>query len=175
LRRLSECGACIVLGCTAVSWCLAQQHDTFSQVLQRALRSSADRFRDLEGVRIENRKRHYFFEAKVYLPEASYCRVFNQEGPVYCCEWRDKGYSASKTRYQNLIQNIESSLGPGWTKTVKSGKLRNEVLFRAERRPVVQAILDSEPPETYVLVLPAEPSRDGFVGKIPSMEEFAHP
>ena len=94
---------------------------------------------------------------------------------VYCCEWRDKGYSASKTRYQTLLGNIESSLGPGWTKTVKSGKLRREVLFTAEGRPVVHAILDMEPPEAYVIVLPAEASADGFVGKIPTIDEFVHP
>src|SRR5947207_3295794 len=105
-------GVCIVLACVAFSRCLAQQpqnetresktasHNQFGPVLQRVLASSADRFRGLEGARIENRKRDHFFEAKLYLPEANYCRIFNQGDLVYCCEWRDKGYSGSKIRYQ---------------------------------------------------------------------------
>src|SRR5216684_5731821 len=111
LTRLRVCGLCIVLGGIAFSWSLAQQlpgaqpesksssQNAFSEALQNAMRSSAIRFRDLEGARIENRKRDYFFEAKIYLPEATYCRIFNQGGLVYCCEWKDKGYSASKARY----------------------------------------------------------------------------
>ncbi len=177
-----QSGFCIILAaCAAFSFYPAQRdakshlHDGFGPALQRALHSSLDRFRELEGARIENRKRDYFFESKIYLPEAKYCRIFNHRGwTVFCCEWRDRGYSSSKARYQNLIGNTESALGPEWTKNLKAGK-RQEALFTAEGKPTVQVMLDSEPLETYVLILPPNGSKGGFVGRIPTMEEFVHP
>ncbi len=145
-------------------------------MLQQALRSSLDRFRELEGARVENRKREYFFESKIYLPEANYCRIFSHQGfMVFCCEWRDKASSPSKTRYQSLIGTTQNALGAEWTKTVKAGKARQEVLFTAEGKPTVHVMLDAEPPEAYVLVLPPNASKSGFAGRIPTMEEFVHP
>jgi len=76
--------------------------------------------------------------------------------------------------YQNLIGNTESALGPEWTKNLKAGK-RQEALFTAEGKPTVQVMLDSAPLETYVLILPPDAPKGGFVGRIPTMEEFVHP
>src|SRR4029453_12730379 len=60
----------------------------FKKILEYVLKGSADRFHNVEGARIENRRREYYFEARVYLPGATYCQILrNKNWFVYNCEW----------------------------------------------------------------------------------------
>ncbi|HZT28465.1 MAG TPA: hypothetical protein VFA33_01185 [Bryobacteraceae bacterium] len=147
--------------------------ESFDRVLQSILEASRDRFRRVEGVRIENRRREFYFEAKTYLPQASYCRIL--EGPVYCCEWDAKGPSAALSVYEKLVGRIKGAVGEQWAQTARMGKARKDTLFRAEGRAIVQAIWQSDPPKVYVLVLPPGSSNEGYTGNIPSIENFLHP
>ena len=181
-RRISF----ILFACAAISYFLAEAQqnpspeprvgwEAFDGVLETILKASNQRFRPVEGPRIENRRREFYFEARVYLPEAMYCRIFDQGGLVYCCEWEVKSQASSTSVYEKLVTRIESALGTKWAKRARSGRLRKEMLFSAEGKPIVQAIQDVNPPQVYVLVLPAGSSKDGYVGSIPSMGSFLHP
>ena len=86
-----------------------------------------------------------------------------------------KNQNGSRILYENLVTKIEGTLGAEWEKVVKSQKLRKETVFRGEKRPIVQAILQMAPPAVYVLVLPAGVAREGFTGRIPSLDDFIHP
>lgn len=180
VRAISILGACAALSCSLaetpqkVSPVPARPAwDSFDRVLQSILLASRDSFRTVEGVRIENRRREFYFEAKTYLPGASYCRVL--EGPAYCCEWDVAAQAAATSLYEKLSDRIKAALGAEWTKTTKSAKARKDTLFGAEGKAAVQVILHTTPLKVYVVVLTAGSSKDGYVGNIPAIEDFLHP
>jgi hypothetical protein len=167
---------CLLLVLLAqVAWPAGPGWETLGPELKHLLRESRENFHTVEGARIENRRRDSFFEAKTYLPEASYCRIFQQGGTVYCCEWDGRGASAATALFGRLVGQIEGVLGAEWSKTEKKTARRQEVLFRGEDKPLVHVILQSSPVQVYVVVLPPGGPKDGLTGEIPSIVEFVHP
>src|SRR5438046_1437781 len=89
--------------------------NAFDQLLQRILRESLSGFWRIEGSRIENRLREFYFEPKINLPGALYCRVLKHEGTtIYTCEWENG--KVVNNWFAPLADAIERSLGPEWNK-----------------------------------------------------------
>ena len=149
--------------------------ESFDSVLSSILRASRDDFAILEGARVENRRRDWFYEAKAFLPEATYCRIFYQGGAVFCCEWDETSPGGSTLLYDKLVGAIGTALTGDWSKKAKADKLRKEVVFTGDHKPVIHAILQSNPAQVLVLVLPPGSSKEGFAGNVPSIHGFVHP
>ena len=170
-----------ILACAALCGELAlAQHDhaydSVERALPRLMRESKEGFRGIEGGRVENRRRDLIFESKVYLPDAEYCRIFQREALIYACEWhKDPGKAGLSVLFDRTVVKIEAVLGAEWSKKSGSTKSRKDVLFRAERKPLVQVILESGPAVLYVLVMPPDAPENGVVNKLPSLVEFVHP
>ena len=169
----------------AVACCLgAQQNlpteannsagEEFDQSLQLVLRSSRENFRTVEGARIENRRRDFFFEARTYLPTANYCRIFFEGTPVYCCEWTVKDKAPSALLFEKLLAKIEGALRAEWVKKERSTSHRKDVVFSAQQKPVVHIMRPPDMRHIYILVLPPGSSTEGYLGIIPSTEDFVH-
>lgn len=149
--------------------------ESFNSVLTSILRASRDDFAILEGARIENRRRDWFYEAKAFLPEATYCRIFYQDRAVFCCEWDEKGQAAAALLYEKLTGSIGKAVGEEWSKKEKSDGARKEMVFASDRKPVIHAILHVGSAQVLVLVLPPGSSKEGFRGTVPSIDSFVHP
>jgi hypothetical protein len=155
---------------------VAQQDVAFDEALKQVLRASKDRFLRIEGARVENRRREYFFEPRVYLPTATYCRIFQQEKTtIYGCDWeRAASPNSFADLYERLVAKIESALGPEWNKQLGPRKSAKEVLFTADDRPTVQVIRETGAPLIHAFVLPAGTSQKGVV-TLPDWHAFFHP
>jgi hypothetical protein len=148
--------------------------NVFDQALQRILRESTSRFQGVEGSRLENRRREYYFEPKISLPGASYCRVLKHEGTtIYTCEWENR--KTVTNWYPRLVTAMERSLGPEWTKRPGSRQTDQQVLFFGNRKPTVQVIWERKAAVVHVVVLPEEASQQGIQTQLPELSDFFHP
>lgn len=171
----------IAFGCTALFATLAiaqdNDRDPFTPLFQKALRESEYRFRSLRAERIENRRREYFHESKVYLPAATYCRVLDQPTLVFTCEWNRPGGAGSLTAlYAQLVAKVERELGPEWGKrAAPPGKLPKQTLFTGSNRPTVGVIEGTEPAAVHLFITPAGASTAGVWEQLRSLDDFFHP
>ena len=148
--------------------------NTFDHSLQRVLRESMSRFRGLEGARLQNRLREYYYEAKISLPGAVYCRVLKHEGTtVYACEWENG--KIVKEWYSPLVTTIERSLGPEWNKRQGPRPTGQQVIFFGDGKPTVQVSWNRKAAIVHVIVLPREASQNGIQTELPSRPDFFHP
>jgi hypothetical protein len=154
----------------------AQKDAEFDEALNHVLRASKERFIPIEGARNENRLREFFFEAKLYLPGATFCRVFQKDKfPIYGCEWEQAAIPNSFAGlYDRLIAKIEAALGSEWNKHLGSHKSGKEVLFTANDKPTVQLILETGAPMIHVFILPVGASQKGITA-LPDWHTFFHP
>ena len=89
-------------------------------VLARVIRAGPERFRPLQGARIDVRPgRTFWYQARVNLPGAEDCRVYDAAPPKYTCEW-------TKRRYADLVSDIEAVLPEGWKRADQAGAVRFE-------------------------------------------------
>jgi hypothetical protein len=145
----------------------------FDRQLKRILIESPTIFRRLEGARLENRLREYYFEAKLYLPDASYCRILKHEGTtVYTCEWENR---KKIDWYTRLVSVIERSLGPQWDKRPGPRGKGQQVVFSGDRKPTVQVIWEPLAAAVHVVILPDGASRNGIQSDLPLLPDFFHP
>jgi hypothetical protein len=154
----------------------AQNDATFDVALKHILRASKDRFIPIEGARIENRRRDFFFEPRVYLPGATYCRIFELEKSwVFGCEWEPaKPPARFAGLYDQLAAKVEAALGTDWNKEISSRNARKEVLFVASERPTIQVIQQTRPPAVHLFVFPAGALARG-ISTLPDWQVFFHP
>ena len=149
-------------------------YDTFNKTLQRILRESATLFRFVEGVRFENRRREYYFEPKISLSGASYCRILKHEGKtIYTCEWGSG--KAVNDLYTRLVSAIERSLGQEWHKRSEPRQAGQQTVFFRDEKPTVQVIWDQKAAVVTVVVLPDGASQKGIETALPSLSTFFHP
>jgi len=145
----------------------------FDAALQRILRESAGRFQGVEGSRLENRRREYYFDPKIRLPGASYCRILKHEGTtIYTCEWQN---GKTVNWYSPLLAAIERSLGPEWNRSPGSRHTDPQVVFFRNRKPTVQVIWERKLAVVHVVVLPEEASQQGIQTQLPTLPDFFHP
>src|SRR5262245_55714509 len=142
--------------------------------LQRLLLESRNRFERLQGARIENRLRQYYYEPKISLPGASYCRILLHEGiTIYTCEWERQTTTAGG--YSRFVASIERVLGPDWGKRSESRSSGQEVMFSADGKPTVQVIWIAKAAIVHVIVLPPDAPKQGIVSELPVLSDFFHP
>jgi len=155
---------------------LAQNDADFDAALKRIVRASKDRFIPIEGARIENRRRDFFFEPRVYLPGATYCRIFELDSTwIFGCEWEHaKTTAAAAGFYDQLVAKAETTLGAEWSKQINSRKSWNEVLLIARGQPTLQLIQETRAPVVHLFVFPAGTSQKGL-STIPDWHAFFHP
>ncbi|HTM47737.1 MAG TPA: hypothetical protein VL285_03610 [Bryobacteraceae bacterium] len=145
----------------------------FDRQLERILSESPTIFRRLEGARLENRLREYYFEAKLYLPGAAYCRILKHEGTtVYTCEWENRKKIDFYTR---LVRILERSLGPEWDQRPSARGKGQQVIFSGDRKPTVQVIWQPAAAAVHVVILPDGASRNGIQSDLPLLPDFFHP
>lgn len=90
----------------------------FPATLHRVLRAARERFRPLQGFRVEMRPgRTYWFEPKVLLPGAARCRIFEHPRASYVCEW-DRGVTLAA-----LAEKVAGALGEEWQRTDRPQKI----------------------------------------------------
>ena len=148
--------------------------NAFDQALQRILRESASRFQGVEGSRLENRRRDFYFEPKISLPGASYCRILKHEGTtIYTCEWENR--KTVNNWYTRLVDAIALSLGPEWTKRAGARQTDQQVVFVGNRKPTVQVIWEQKVAVVHVVVLSEEASQMGIRTPLPSINDFVYP
>ena len=97
----------------------------FAEALKQIVRASRYEFRPVEGARIDfHPGRKSWFEAKVYLPGASYCRIVDDPRLEYNCEWAATPNRRVLARfYEKLAAEVEAALGPDWKRRSEgSGK-----------------------------------------------------
>jgi hypothetical protein len=149
----------------------------FGQVLEDIVRASKDRFRRVEGARVENRRRDYYYEAKFYLPGATYCQILlEKNGPIYNCEWEkapDRGGFA--TLFDQLVSKIENALGADWSRKAGTRKSGKEVLFTKAKEPVVQVIREPGASAVHVFITPTATSPTGIGEHLPKRPPFIFP
>ena len=146
----------------------------FDQTLKRILRESVSRFQGVEGSRIENRRRDFYFEPKISLPGASYCRILKHEGTIiYTCEWENR--KTLNNWYTVLVDAIALSLGPEWTKRPGARQPDQQVVFFGNRKPTVQVIWEQKVGVVHVVVLSEEASQMGIRTPLPSINDFVYP
>lgn len=149
----------------------------FGQVLEDIVRASKDRFRRVEGARVENRRRDYYYEAKFYLPGATYCQILlEKNGPIYNCEWEkapDRGGFA--TLFDQLVSKIENALGADWSRKAGTRKSGKEVLFTKAKEPVVQVIRETGASAVHVFITPTATSPTGIGEHLPKRPPFIFP
>jgi hypothetical protein len=139
------------------------------------LRESKDGFSSLESERIENRRREAFYESKVYLTDATYCRVLRQPA-IFTCEWNRAARGSRLTAlYDRLVAKLERELGPEWRKLTEPGKRPKRVLFTSSGKPTVGVIEGTDPAGVHLFVTPAGASTDGIWQKLRSLDDFFHP
>jgi hypothetical protein len=170
--------ASLGLACSMLwgTYAFAQNDAEFDETLEHVLRASKERFIPVEGARNENRLREFFFEAKLYLPGATFCRVFQRDKtPIYGCEWEQAAIPNSFAGlYDRLTAKIEAALGSDWNKRPGSRKSGKDVLFTANDRPTVQLILETGAPMIHVFIFPAGSSQKGIT-TLPDWHTFFHP
>ena len=148
--------------------------DGFDRTLRRILWESTSLFRDLEGVRLENRLREYYYQPKIDLPGASYCRILKHEGTtLYTCEWEDR--QTVNDWYKRLVAAIERSLGPEWNKRSGSRQTGQQTLFFRGGKPTVQVIWEQKAAVVHVVVLRGGASQEGIRTDLPLLPDFFHP
>jgi hypothetical protein len=88
----------------------------FADALKQIVRASRCEFRTVEGARIDfHPGRRSWFEAKVYLPSASYCRILDDPKLEYNCEWAPTPNRTDLSRfYETLVAGVEAALGSDW-------------------------------------------------------------
>ena len=146
----------------------------FDETLKRILRESTTLFRFIEGVRLENRRREDYFEPKINLPAASYCRILKHEGTtIYTCEWQN--LKTVNDRYTRLVTAIERTLGPEWNKRPGPWQTGQQTLFFRDGKATVQVIWEQKAAVIYVVVLPDGASRKGIQTDLPTLPAFFHP
>jgi hypothetical protein len=165
--------ATLLLAVVLPNLAVAQERTiSFDQALRLIMATSTTNFRKVHGAKIENRKGDYYFEAALYLPEATYCRIFRQSEYIYCCEWRPKSKAELEPLYESIVGRVERALGSAWLKSSQTGKLRKDTVFHAEGKPLVQVILQPAQSEVYVLVLKPGWPKEGFTENVSSTENF---
>jgi hypothetical protein len=55
---------------------------------------------------------------------------------------------------------------------LETSALRKETVFSAARQPVVQVLFQRDQSQVYVLVMKPGYSKEGYMAKIPTTEEF---
>ena len=146
----------------------------FQKLLQQVLRASAKEFEPVEGARIENRRRDFYFQAKTFLPGADECQILlTKEGPVYECFYPTEKDAA--TVFDRLAARIGNALGTEWAR--REGRRRNarEVVFAGESKPVVQVIQEKGARVVHLYVTPAARAPGGVTGDLPRRPEFLLP
>jgi hypothetical protein len=160
-----------VLVAAVLSPLSAQEHQAlpFDETLRTVMRFSGTDFRSVQGPKVENKRREFYYEAALYLPEANYCRILKDKEWMYLCEWRKKSRAEAPQLFEKLTGQVQAALGGNWQMTSKTGPAK---IFYAEGKPVVQLNLHEERSEVHLLVLRAGSSKEGFTGKIPTTEEL---
>jgi hypothetical protein len=148
--------------------------NAFDKTLKRILRESPSHFEAIRASRVENRRRDYFYEPKIYLPGAWYCRILKHEGAtIYTCEWENR--KTVNNWYTPLVAAIEHSLGLEWNKRAGLRQTDQQVLFSGDRKPTVQVIWRRKAAVVQVVVLPEEASHNGIQTALPVLPDFFHP
>lgn len=141
----------------------------FEKILEHILKASTDRFRNVQGAIIENRRREHYFEARVYLPGATYCQILrDRTWWVYDCEWKKaSGPSGLPALFEQLASKVQNALGTEWNRAPVARKSGVEVLFSKENQPIVQVIRESKPLVVHLFITPAGVSITGVGENLP--------
>jgi hypothetical protein len=149
---------------------------SFDTALKQILLASKDRFAHIQGARIENRRRDFFYEPQLYLPGATYCRIFQTTGDwIYGCDWEQaNNRNGFAGLYDRLVEKVAHALGQEWNKQPGSRKSGKEIVFIADGRPTVQLIQPPRTSEIHLFILPAGASQKGL-STLPDWHAFFHP
>ena len=161
-----------ILGLAMLGLAAAQEHTLpFDEALRTVMLFSSTDFRSVQGPKVENKRREFYYEAALYLPDANYCRILKDKDWMYLCEWRRKSKAEAPLLYEKLAAQVASSLGSPWEVTSKAGPSPSRI-FYAAGKPVVQLTLHEDRSEVHLLVLRPGSPKEGFTGKIPTTEEL---
>src|SRR5262245_46680897 len=85
-------------------------------LLSQIVRASRYGFDTLFGARVERFPgRQSWYEAKTYLPGASYCRIDEEPDLAYRCVWERTASRGDLQRFQaELAADVEAALGSEW-------------------------------------------------------------
>jgi hypothetical protein len=107
-----------------------RDHKSWASTLNQIVWASRERFRPLQGARIQIRPgRTYWFEARVNLPGAGECRVLEHPTATYSCEWEKTAGADLMSLYRRLAAEIEAALGPKWDRAPESASPR-KIIFK---------------------------------------------
>ena len=142
---------------------------SLGEALRTIMMFSTTGFRSAQGAKVENKRREFYYEAALYLPDANYCRVLKDKDWMYLCEWRKKSNSEALQFFEKLASQVQAALGTDWRMTSKAGPGK---VFYAAGKAMVQLNLHEDRSEIHLLVLRPGSPKEGFTGKIPTTEEL---
>lgn len=128
----------------------------FHTSLHLVIRAARERFRPLQGARIDIRPgRETWFEARHFLPGAASCRVY--EHPLtYICRWeRTAERRDLPSFFRSLAEDVAAALGADWSRSDEPER----VTFERKEDATIRITGPAAGTEVALTVTPGPPRR----------------